>query len=230
MIRRKTENHTPGRSAPATRRRRDRGAVFIEFALIVPLLLVVAMGIVDYGLDWKWANDVNAAARDGARVGTSAPVFSTSDRSVLLAIASSLTPAQQNAVRQIIVYSTTDPAGAVPAGCLSITNTTGSASSPGTKAGVSGCNVYGAGTLKYVVANPGVDTPWINSAGNGCDSTDLDYNWCPASRARSLTSGTFDYLGVYIRLSRPSVTKFGIGDQTIARRAVFRFEPAFGGS
>lgn len=205
--------------------------MFVEFALLVPILTILAMGIVEYGMGWKWANDVNAAARDAARSATSEPVFLTSDRAALLSIATSLTSEQIDNIEQIIVFAPIDSKGSMYSSCKSKTNTTGSSSSAGSRSGVSNyCNVYGKGQLRYVLAHPSENGPWLNSSGTGCDSSDLSSYWCPASRKRSLTTGTFSTLGVSIKMKKPSMTNMGFGDFTITRTAVFRLEPAFGGS
>lgn len=218
------------RRSPEDRLRRDAGAVFVEFALVVPLLVLFTLGLVEYGLGWKWANDVNAAVRDGARTGTSEPAYLTSDRSILLSIGTSLTSEELKNLQKVIVFKSSNADGAVPQNCKVLTNNTGSTASPGSRQGVgNSCNVYGLGQVKYVLSNPTSDGPWINTASNGCDSGDVDWYWCPAKRSRSLTTGTFDYIGVYIQVKKPSVTNSGFGTMTIERSAVFQLEPAFGG-
>lgn len=46
----------------------ERGAEFIEFALAFPLLLLVVMGIIDFGLLFQQYEVITNAAREGARV------------------------------------------------------------------------------------------------------------------------------------------------------------------
>jgi len=46
----------------------ERGAELIEFALVFPLLLLVAMGIIDWGLVFTRYEVLFNAAREGARV------------------------------------------------------------------------------------------------------------------------------------------------------------------
>ena len=50
-----------------TMRRRDRGAVAVEMAIILPLLLLVVGGIVDFGRLLFTQNIVTNAAREGPR-------------------------------------------------------------------------------------------------------------------------------------------------------------------
>ena len=46
----------------------DKGAELIEFALVFPLLLLVALGIMDFGLLFQRYQAVTNAAREGARL------------------------------------------------------------------------------------------------------------------------------------------------------------------
>jgi Flp pilus assembly protein TadG len=55
---------------PSGRRRSDRGAALVEFALCLPLLLVVIAGIVDFGFAFQRYEVLTNAAREGARLGT----------------------------------------------------------------------------------------------------------------------------------------------------------------
>ena len=48
--------------------RSERGAEFVEFALAFPLLLLVVMGIMDFGIMFQQYEVLTNAAREGARV------------------------------------------------------------------------------------------------------------------------------------------------------------------
>ncbi len=205
--------------------------MFVEFALLVPIFTLLAMGIVEYGLGWKWANDANAAVRDAARTGSSARAYQTADKFILQSIGTSLTAEQLEHVEKVIVFRVLGSDGQVPSVCMNLKNTSGDSTDPGTRLGIeSRCNVYGVGQIEYVLANPEDDGPWVNSAGTGCNSSDLDSRWCPATRSHSLDKGEFDTLGVYLEMKKPSSTNFGFGEQSVSRTAVFRLEPAFGGA
>ena len=57
------------------RRRRDRGAAALEFALVLPVLLIIVFGIIDFGRMLNAKIVLTQAAREGARaaaVGTQA--------------------------------------------------------------------------------------------------------------------------------------------------------------
>jgi Flp pilus assembly protein TadG len=75
---------------PATARRRhkghfERGAAAVEMALVMPLLILMVMGIIDFGRIFNGEIQLSQAAREGARIaalGASGPYSSTnvSDR------------------------------------------------------------------------------------------------------------------------------------------------------
>ena len=50
-----------------TRPDRDRGAAAVEFALVVPVLLLLVLGIVEFGRIYNIQTTLSAAAREGAR-------------------------------------------------------------------------------------------------------------------------------------------------------------------
>jgi Flp pilus assembly protein TadG len=57
----------------------SRGAELIEFALVLPLLLLVVLGIVDFGFVFQRLEVVTNAAREGARVGSLTSTYSATD-------------------------------------------------------------------------------------------------------------------------------------------------------
>ena len=52
----------------ARRLRGERGASAVEFALIVPLLIVLVLGIAEFGRAFQVQGTLSAAAREGVRV------------------------------------------------------------------------------------------------------------------------------------------------------------------
>jgi Flp pilus assembly protein TadG len=53
---------------PAASTPRDRGAAAVEFALLLPVLLLLLFGIVDFGLALNAQITITQAAREGARL------------------------------------------------------------------------------------------------------------------------------------------------------------------
>ena len=60
------------------RREGERGAELIEFALVLPILLLIIAGIVDFGFLFQRYEVVTNAAREGARVAV-LPGYGTAD-------------------------------------------------------------------------------------------------------------------------------------------------------
>jgi len=58
--------------------RSERGAELIEFALVFPLLLMVVLGIVDFGFMFQRMQVMTNAAREGARMAV-LPGYATAD-------------------------------------------------------------------------------------------------------------------------------------------------------
>ena len=54
--------------------RRRRGAVIVEFALVVPLLFLIVFGIIDFSRAYAQLNNINSSLREGARFGAAQKV------------------------------------------------------------------------------------------------------------------------------------------------------------
>jgi Flp pilus assembly protein TadG len=66
------------RSAMFERASSERGAIAAEFAIILPILVLLIFGMIQFGLAYQRQEAVHAAAREGARV-ASLPTTSTAD-------------------------------------------------------------------------------------------------------------------------------------------------------
>jgi Flp pilus assembly protein TadG len=53
---------------PAAKQARDRGSVAVEFALLLPILLLLVFGVVDFGRAISAQITLTQAAREGARL------------------------------------------------------------------------------------------------------------------------------------------------------------------
>jgi Flp pilus assembly protein TadG len=48
--------------------RKEQGQSLVEFALVIPVLILIVMGIIEFGNLWMTMNVLSGAAREGARV------------------------------------------------------------------------------------------------------------------------------------------------------------------
>ncbi len=65
------------KSGPSGRRGRRRGQSMVEFALVIPIFMLILAGILDFGFALYSRMTVINAARDGARAAVMVPDFST---------------------------------------------------------------------------------------------------------------------------------------------------------
>jgi len=69
-----------GKRAWRRGRREERGAAVVEFAVVLPLLLTILFGIIEYGYIFMVRQTLQHAAREGARTAvlqTSVPPYTT---------------------------------------------------------------------------------------------------------------------------------------------------------
>ncbi|MBU4356173.1 MAG: pilus assembly protein [Proteobacteria bacterium] len=60
--------------------RAEQGAIAVEFAIILPILMLLVFGIVDFGHAWYMRHLMSDASREGARYGTRYLTDSTGHR------------------------------------------------------------------------------------------------------------------------------------------------------
>lgn len=92
--------------------RSERGSVAVEFALVLPILIAVLLGIMEFGRAYNAQITVTAAAREGARV-MSIQGAPAAARNAVLAASPALNPQLTN-----------DQVQVSPATCVSGTNVT----------------------------------------------------------------------------------------------------------
>lgn len=49
-------------------RRRQRGQALVEFTLLLPILIIIIFGIIEWGRIWMTVHTIAGAAREGARI------------------------------------------------------------------------------------------------------------------------------------------------------------------
>ena len=91
------------------RLRGERGATAVEFAFILPLLLVLVLGIAEFGRAFQVSGTLSAAAREGVRV-MALQNDPAAARNAVRTAAPSLDPAVTNA--EIAITPASCPAGA----------------------------------------------------------------------------------------------------------------------
>jgi Flp pilus assembly protein TadG len=101
------------RTSPTARRRRtDRGAATVELALLLPLLLVLVFGIIDFGRVFNAQVTLSQAAREGARL---AALCNSSTPTTCGSVATRTTAAAPNLSGVSVTTTTTCPVGSTSA-------------------------------------------------------------------------------------------------------------------
>ena len=179
----------------------------METTFVIPILLLLAFGIVELGNAWDSKLKVETAARAGARVGSGLGADRLADYNLLESVKAGLSEVGLSNVEYVVVFNANAADGAVPAGCVGSppTSQTGS------------CNVYTAEQLENLTEAQFTGT-------TDCDTSAPDHWWCPTSREDVQSAGA-DYVGVWIKARSPNLTQlFGSGFD-VRSSAVMRIEP-----
>ncbi|MEZ5253167.1 MAG: pilus assembly protein [Microthrixaceae bacterium] len=200
------------RRRSALRGRRERGAVLVETALILPMLLMIALAVLDLGLAWRASMTVTSAARAGARVSSNLGTSWSTDRNALMSIDAALGAIDNGDVVAISIFRASSADGTVPPACI-----TASARSAGGNAAAR-CNTYTGADLGNVGAL---------SFPSSCSGRHQFY--CPSTRQnRQGAVGGPDYVGVYVEIAHPTMTRLFGSTMSISETAVMRVEPNAG--
>lgn len=194
----------------------DDGAVLVEAALAIPFLVLLMLGVLEFGYAWRNENIVNSSVRAASRSATQSLSNPQADRFALESYLGTVAQGRNLTTNKIIVYKideSTNPNGTVPASCLTATT------SGAPPYGVSGvCNVYIPS--QWTPAN-------LVSANFGCAAGDYDVNFCPTTARTALLPATPTTVGVYADVTYRMLTKVIPGSTlNFSDRSVARVEPS----
>ena len=94
--------------------RRERGAALVEFAFVLPVLALMALGAIEFGMAWQDRLTVQTAVRTGVRVGSTDGRIATADKVVLLGVGATLNDIGLTNVDWVLVYKSTTTDGPCP--------------------------------------------------------------------------------------------------------------------
>lgn len=191
------------------RRRRaagDRGAVLIEFLLVAPVLVLLMIGMLEFGNAWRRVGTIERATQQGARTAASMANHRFADYEALRAIDTSTRGLSGLTVDRVIIFNATGGNGTVPDACRATS--------------VSGvCNTYSGAQVRTTSPSgfSGGSTSSPTCAGS------VDAAWCPLGRSR--LQADIVSVGVHITLTYTPLTRIIPGDITIERSAVYQIDP-----
>ncbi len=193
------------RSIRSARSRHDteRGAVVVEVAFVVPLLLMLVLGLAELGFVIRDTQTVVGASQAAARVVSSAGDSRLADQGALSTLAAALDDVDVADIERIIIFRAKSD-GSMTANCEL-------AAFPGQ------CNHYDASDLTL---------PASAFAGTtSCAVGSPDISWCPLGRETRQSVGP-DWIGVRVEVRHHSTAPF-LPDRTISDTTVMRLEPRF---
>lgn len=210
-----------GVEVPARRVGGEDGAVIVEFALMVPLLVLLVFGIIEYGSVLRNETTITGAVRNAARVGAQYRDDAQGDRQALTSLNASIGAAQRISINRVVIYRATAGNGAPTTNCT----TTIAVNPTGTNAKGSlsdDCNVYSAAQVTAATSGG----TWA-TATSACSNAYWDGFWCPNDRKAGLLGADSppDYLGVYLSVTYSPLSGLVPVATTYTDYAVNRLEP-----
>lgn len=186
----------------------ERGAALVEIVVVLPLLILIVFGAIEFGAAWSNKLKIETAARAGARVGSNLGNERLADWTLLQSVRSAVQQIGTSNIAYVVVYKASAANGAVPASCKT--------SPPTSQTGL--CNVYTGAQLDSLTQTSFGGT-------TSCSGTSPDRFWCPVSR-QDVQHLNPDYLGVWILAKSPTVTQLFGSPLSVQSSAVMRLEPA----
>ena len=193
-------------------RGRDDGAVLVEFAIIVPLLLLMVLGTIELAQFMRANTSVTTLAREGARTASAESRLDGFTTDAAAAVARSATSLPLDRVR-VWVYLVT-PAGAIPP-------SVNSDGTPPASCGTATCVEYSGWV------DPAGTTPGSFTLRNGVPIASSVESWSAATINACLRDAKAHSVGVYVQARHDWLFDliFPAASTTIRSRTVMKFEP-----
>jgi Flp pilus assembly protein TadG len=195
-------------------RKRERGAVLVEAALLTPILLLLVFGTMEMGYAYYGKLTVNHMSVAGARAASGGANDVLSDYGTLHAVEDAATGYSDSDISLVVIYRAASTDDRVPSACLT--------ASVANSSSVRGCNRYTGASLSLTSSQFGC----IGPPG---PTTKIDSYWCPTARKAALLAdagnGPPDYIGVYVKAVHRNL--FGLFGQsfTFTSDTVIKIEP-----
>jgi Flp pilus assembly protein TadG len=211
----------------------DRGSVFVESVMVLPILIALLCGLIDYGVGLRDRQYMQSALRNAGRVAAATATYggtagADADQLAMSTLWAGLSRLQNIQIQRAVVFRANPTTWAAqssvalsapPAACLSTAVNNGGA---GVNTTAVRCNIYSPTQIQNA------SSTWT-AAGSPCSTTTgWDRFWCPVSRSTSLTDNSQlgpDYLGIYVHIRYTTFTGFLTRTVDMQDTAVVRLEP-----
>jgi Flp pilus assembly protein TadG len=195
------------------RRNREEGAALVEAAICLPVLMLLVLGLLEYGNYFKNNMSARNAASDAAREVSASSNDGQADFNGLKVAQRDLAGLDSGQLLMMVIYKANGPGESVPAECKV-------ASEPGV------CNHYTAAQVAAI--GSGTLTESSFGASDLTDTTLLDFNFPPRARQYHRTVDgalTVAYVGVYVEANYHSVTGMIKTQVTLSGDSIVPIEP-----
>jgi hypothetical protein len=195
----------------------DEGSVFAEFALVSPLLILLLLGIVEYGMAWREKANISSALRAAGRVGSSSTDINgnrSADLFAVQAFGTMMVKAKRITVNRFVIFKPDSTGAPTDASCLTTVPS-------GTGTGVDGaCNIFSWAQVQA----PGNN---FTAPCNGSSGAAWDRFWCPTDRKinQDAPGGPPDYVGYYANTTYKAYTGLLPYTITLTDKFITRIDP-----
>jgi len=178
----------------------ERGAALVEMAVVMPLLILLVFGLVEFGLLFREKMTIASAATSSARTGATMGAREEADIRILQALEAGL-------------YDQVDASVLISAQIFRANEITGAKD---------------LGAVNTYVFTPAVPCKWAPCPDPAVAGYSFGGSWVPTSRDTTLDpgGGGLDVLGVEILYHHTAATNLIPGvDRNLSERALVRLEP-----
>jgi TadE-like protein len=185
------------RIGKAKRASGERGAALVETAILIPVVLIITFGLIEFSSAYQSSSTATAASRSAARTASAEALLPTFATDAAAAAATALKQVPADEPVEMWIYRANDKGY------------------PGAD-GLTGFSTCTTKCIKYnwLSATRAFDT--ANPAGGG---------W-PYTQQNACNQNNWDSVGVYIKLNHKFLTRLFGANITLSDHAVFRLEPA----
>lgn len=158
----------------------ERGAVLVEAALAVPILLLVILGSIEAGMAWEAKSATTAGVRTGLLRAASIGDQPETDLRILQSIIGEVGADNVDGLEWVVIFDATNPNHAATIESCRLAEAGGGIFDT--------CNTYGAGTQFADIVAGTITQANFDDGGNVvgssyvCDPTLIDANWCAPKR------------------------------------------------
>jgi len=195
------------------RRDRDDGVALVEAAICLPVLMLLVLGLLEYGNYFKNNMSARNAATDAAREVSASSNDGEADFNGLTVAGRSLSGLDRGQLTMIVVYKATGPGDSVPDICK-------------TASVLNVCNHYSSADIDDL--NDGSLTTSDFGAIDTTDITKVDHYYPPRLRQYHRTNGSalvVEWVGVYVEANYRSVTGMLKSTVTLSGNSIVPIEP-----